>query len=293
MARLLLIFGVLLLGAGGQCFAATEMVDHDAMLMDHGTGHMMDMDGGMVMGQNRDTLPESCSKISEDVEITVHAGHKYSEKFPGRMFAFDQQEWRVKPCTRLTVHFINEDDVRHQWMMHGLPKYIYKSGMFHLEVTGPGKISGTLILPANDETYLVHCDLAQHMEKGMKAQLVVGKGSTDLPSIPGLTPLAFPDSYDVAPIESESSVKSVTASAVSRAAPVASASPGPLSFGMLAIGLAFGLLVTPLLARYYKGMTASQVISHTFDLVVKLISSITKTVGWLVNLLMSFVKKEQ
>lgn len=173
---------------------AAEIVEHNKM-MDHGDGHMMDMDGAMVMGQNRDKLPPGCSKISEDAEITVTASHKYSKEFPGTMFGFSEHEWKVKPCTRLTVHFINEDNVRHQWMMHGLPKFLYDKGMFHLEVTGPGKVSGTLILPVEDRTYLVHCDIAQHMEKGMKGQLVVGNGSNPFPSIPGVTNLAIPDNY--------------------------------------------------------------------------------------------------
>ena len=77
-----------------------------------------------------------------------------AEKFPGRMFTFDTQEFNFKPCTKLTVHFVNEDKIRHQWMMHGLPKYLYPKGMFHLEVSGPAKISGTLILPPGDKTYL-------------------------------------------------------------------------------------------------------------------------------------------
>jgi hypothetical protein len=143
----LLSIGVLLAAFSVPVMAATEYEDHDGMLMDHGDGHLMDMGGGMVMGQNTDTLPGGCDKISETKEITVHAGHKYAEKFPGRMYAFDTQEFQVKPCTKLTVHFINEDHVRHQWMMHGLPKYLYPKGMFHLEVSGPAKISGTLILP--------------------------------------------------------------------------------------------------------------------------------------------------
>ena len=50
-------------------------------------------------------------------------------------------------------------------------------------------------MPSDDKTYLVHCDVAQHMEKGMKAQLVVGKGSGDLPSIPGVTRVFRPDVY--------------------------------------------------------------------------------------------------
>jgi len=70
---------------------AKEFQDHTQM-MNHGDGHLMDMDGGMVMGQNTDTLPGGCDKIAATKEITVHAGHKYSEKFPGTMFAFDQQE---------------------------------------------------------------------------------------------------------------------------------------------------------------------------------------------------------
>ena len=90
---------------------------------------------------------------------------------------------------------VNEDNVRHQWMMHGLPKFMYDKGMFHLEITGPAKITGTLILPAEDKTYLVHCDIAQHMEKGMKGQLIVGKGSGTFPSIPGITDPAIPDNY--------------------------------------------------------------------------------------------------
>lgn len=170
----------------------SKIVVHDA-LMDHGDGHFMDMEGGMVMGQNKDKLPGGCDSIAEDKEITVRAGRKYAK--PGFVFGFDENQWRFKPCTRLTVNFINEDNVRHQWMMHGLPKYIYQKGMFHLEITGPAKVTGTLILPSNDKTFLVHCDIAQHMEKGMKAELIAGKGTGDLPSIPGLTANALPDSY--------------------------------------------------------------------------------------------------
>jgi len=163
--------------------------------MDH-DDHIMDHDGTMIMGQNLDKLPSSCQSISEEVEITVRAGRKYSAKFPGTAFAFDQQQWHVKPCSKVTWHFINEDSVRHQFMMHGLPKYLYKYGMFHLEVTGPRTVSGTIIVPGADETYLVHCDISHHMEKGMKAQLVVGEGGEDIPSIPGLTPYNLTDRYE-------------------------------------------------------------------------------------------------
>ena len=89
----------------------------------------------------------------------------------------------VPGCTRLEVTFINRDEVRHQWMVHGLPKYLHPAGMFHLEAMAGRSVTGTFIVPPDDRTYLVHCDMAQHMEKGMKGQLVVGDGSGDLWSV--------------------------------------------------------------------------------------------------------------
>ena len=271
---------------------AQEYEDHDSMLMDHGDGHMMDMAGGMVMGQNADTLPGGCDSISETKEITVHAGHKYAEKFPGRMFAFDTQEFNFKPCTKLTVHFVNEDNVRHQWMMHGLPKYLYPKGMFHLEATGPSKISGTLILPPGDKTYLVHCDIAQHMEKGMKAQLKVGKGDGDLPSIPGLTAYVVADDYKatlpelVAKAEAEALVVPEIVATVSPTQPVKTMQQeDSVNSGVTVIGLAIGLLAAPFLARKFKGMSVSEVIAYVFDLLRAFIALIVKLVSRLISLM--------
>jgi hypothetical protein len=269
---------------------AQDYEDHDGMLMNHGDGHLMDMAGGMVMGQNADTLPGGCDRISETKEITVHAGHKYAEKFPGRMFAFDTQEFNFKPCTKLTVHFINEDNIRHQWMMHGLPKYLYPKGMFHLEASGPSKISGTLILPPGDKTYLVHCDIAQHMEKGMKAQLKVGKGDGDLPSIPGVTAYIIADDYTATlpelAIKAEADA-ATAAIAVAVAPPVKPVVKVPALddssiTGVTVIGLAIGLLMAPFLARKFKGMSASEVVAYVFDL---LRTSFDSMVKWLANLM--------
>jgi plastocyanin len=272
---------------------AQEYEEHDSMLMDHGDGHLMDMAGGMVMGQNADTLPGGCDSISETKEITVHAGHKYAEKFPGRMFAFDTQEFNFKPCTKLTVHFVNEDNVRHQWMMHGLPKYLYPKGMFHLEVTGPAKISGTLILPPGDKTYLVHCDIAQHMEKGMKAQLKVGKGDGDLPSIPGVTAYVIADDYKAT--LPELAAKAET-EAVSMPPVVATVSSAPVKTvqqedsvisGVTVIGLALGLLAAPFLARKFKGMSVSEVVAYVFELVRAFIELVVKQLSRLIKLIAS------
>ncbi len=269
-----------------------EFQEHNNM-MNHGDGHLMDMDGGMVMGQNTDTLPGGCDKIAATKEITVRAGHKYSEKFPGTMFAFDQQEYQFEPCTKLTVNFINEDEIRHQWMMHGLPKYLYPKGMFHLEVSGPGKVSGTLILPPGDKTYLVHCDIAQHMEKGMKGQLKVGKGGEDLPSVPGVTPNIFPDDYTGKPYSPEQAAKAADAIAASlpvapapQAANDTAAPPaedGALISGTSVVGIAIGILLAPMLAKRFKGMSAGEVVATVFEW-------IAHSIGYCVELLSKLIK---
>jgi plastocyanin len=283
---------------------AEEIEDHTKMLMDHGDGHLMEMSGGMVMGQNTDKLPGGCDSISETKEVTVHAGHKYAEKFPGRMYAFDTQEFNFKPCTKLTVHFVNEDKIRHQWMMHGLPKYLYPKGMFHLEVTGPAKISGTLILPPGDKTYLVHCDIAQHMEKGMKAQLKVGDGDGDLPSIPGVTALAVPDDYNAGPVEVFAAAKQTEIDIVAanealakaeaeRKAGKKAAQSATDSFvsGTTVIGLAVGLILSAFMSRKFQGMSPAEVTAYCFDVLRTLFELMKKGVMRLYNLVFSSKNK--
>jgi hypothetical protein len=165
-----------------------------AMHHHHHPGMIMDAEG-MVMNENKDQLPRECHQLAGDIELTVRSGTKYAQQ--GTMFGYDQHEWNVEPCTRITVTLINEDSVRHQWMVHGLPRYLYPQGMFHMEVAGLGRKTGTFIVPGGNKTYFIHCDIAQHMEKGMKAQLKVGGGDGDLPSIPGISaPLFYTaDSY--------------------------------------------------------------------------------------------------
>jgi hypothetical protein len=225
------------------------------------------------------------------------------------MYAFDTQEFNFKPCTKLTVHFINEDHVRHQWMMHGLPKYLYPKGMFHLEVSGPAKISGTLILPPGDKTYLVHCDIAQHMEKGMKAELKVGKGDGDLPSIPGVTAFVVADDYKAtlpelavkADIQAKADeVTAAKAAVIAKQAaadkqagivakPATPAAPQDDSIftGTTIIGLAIGLILAPFLARKFKGMSVSEVIAYSFELLGAAIAYIVKLLKSLIGLVVS------
>jgi len=164
--------------------------------MEGGCGANMRMDaGGMVMNENLDNLPSDCKKISEEINITVRAGAKFAKPFPGTTYGFDKNEYNVPGCSKITVRFINEDSIRHQWMVHNLPKYLYPQGMYHMEVNGPGERTGTFIVPSVAKTYLVHCDLASHMEKGMKAQLKVNGGDGNLPGIPGISKHKYSDKY--------------------------------------------------------------------------------------------------
>ena len=154
---------------------------------DH-AGHRMSLDeSGMVMNHNADILPRDCAKISRDYEFEVLAGTEFAEPFPGSIFAYSQNEFEVEPCSRIRVIFSNRDEVRHQWMVHGLPRYLYPGGMFHLEAAGGQTRTGSFIVPSDHKTYLVHCDITQHTEKGMKAQLKAGRGSGDLGSVPGVS----------------------------------------------------------------------------------------------------------
>lgn len=282
----IIAYALLLISLPGFAAEEPKIIEHNR-LMDHGDGHLMDMEGGMIMGQNKDKLPAGCSRISEDVQITVHGGRKYSKKLPGTMFAFDKQEWRVKPCSRLTITFINEDNVRHQWMMHGLPKFMYDKGMFHLEITGPAKITGTLILPAEDKTYLVHCDIAQHMEKGMKGELVVGKGSGTFPSIPGLTdPLIF-DNYGPAQTAAAAPTAAQTAAAASQASGPSTAQPvdsgSSLLSGSLVLGLLFGFIGAPYVFKRCQGMTAAEILTSIGNWAADVYKAIAALISWLIN----------
>lgn len=175
-----------------------QLMDH-SMHQKHGHGMHDDMlmtRESMVMNANDQRLPDDCLKISRDYEFTVEAGTRFADEYPGTIFAFNEHQFNVEPCSRITINFKNNDEIRHQWMVHGLPGYLYPQGMFHMETVGNTEISGTFIVPSDDKTYLVHCDIAQHMEKGMKAQLVVGKGSGNLPSIPGVSGVLVNDRQD-------------------------------------------------------------------------------------------------
>ncbi|MDH4109517.1 MAG: hypothetical protein OEW35_14490 [Gammaproteobacteria bacterium] len=185
------VAGLLLALAWLEAATARQAVDHSAH---EGHDGMTVSRAGVVMNENTDVLPRGCDAISRDYEFEVRAGSRYASE-PGKIFGMSEYEWRVEPCSRVRVTLINEDDVRHQWMVHGLPKYLYPAGMFHVEAMGGQSQAGTFIAPAEHANYLVHCDMAQHMEKGMRGQLVVGRGAGGLWGVTGVTDAFYRAAY--------------------------------------------------------------------------------------------------
>ena len=164
---------------GGGMDHGDSMDDGDGMdgEMDHGGDMNMEMrmvDDGVVVNGNSEELPPGCDEVSDGQSVTIRGGYEYAEG--GESFAFDRERIEVEPCTRVTVTFVNEDSVRHQWMLHGLPTETYPMGMFNVEVDGPGSATGTFVTPAADTTLDTHCSLPQHEQKGMHMSVVVGDG---------------------------------------------------------------------------------------------------------------------
>jgi len=152
-----------------------DMGDMDGMEMDGGMNMEMRMvDNGTVINGNEAELPPGCDGVRGERSVTVRGGVEYSEG--GEMFSFDRDRLELERCTRVAVTFVNEDSIRHQWMLHGLPMETYPMGMFNVEVDGPGSATGTFITPAEDATLNTHCSLPQHEQKGMHMEIVVGDG---------------------------------------------------------------------------------------------------------------------
>ncbi len=138
-----------------------------------------------VVNENMDDLPPGCSGISEEIEFTVEGGKDFAEGMPGVVFTFDERSFELPACARVTVTFVNHDDVRHQFMPHG----VHPDGTFLIEVDGPGQDTGTFITGSRASSVMVHCGVSQHQQKGMKAQLLVAGGLGDIPNIPGVAGL--------------------------------------------------------------------------------------------------------
>ena len=69
----------------------------------HQEHHHMQLDAtGMVMNENTDQLPRGCARLAGEQAITVQAGREFATPYPGTMFAYDQHEWQLPACTKLS-----------------------------------------------------------------------------------------------------------------------------------------------------------------------------------------------
>jgi len=179
---------VIVLVGTGVSIAAIESSDTANSVRDHnshnhnqkslGTGtqemRMQMVENGTIVNENKNELPPGCDEIAFDRKVTVVGGTEHAET--GEMFSFKRDRIQFEQCTRVTITFINRDDVRHQWMVHGLPTETYPMGMFNIEVNGPAQISATFITPGRDDTLHTHCSLPQHEQKGMEMFVDIGEG---------------------------------------------------------------------------------------------------------------------
>lgn len=139
---------------------------------------------GKVVNEHTQKHP-GCDSISEELEITVRGGRRFATDFPGAVFTFDDgnRDIEIPACARVHVTFINEDDIRHQFMVHGT----FPNGFFLLEVDGPGQDNGTFVVGPDPKTRMTHCGLPQHQQKGMKGQVRVAGGEGNVPNILGVS----------------------------------------------------------------------------------------------------------
>jgi hypothetical protein len=68
-----LSIAVVSLALSAPVLAEKEFENHTNM-MDHGDGHLMDMTGGMIMGQNTDILPGGCDSIAQRKKLPFMLG---------------------------------------------------------------------------------------------------------------------------------------------------------------------------------------------------------------------------
>lgn len=139
----------------------------------------MDMEmrnGGMVVNENINELPPGCREVSGNESVYVEAGTEFAS--PGNAYEYTSDQYSFDTCERVTVEFVNRDEVRHQWMLHGLPKETYPMGMFNIEADGGETVKGTFITPSEKQEMNLHCSLPQHEQKGMHGTVTIGQEET-------------------------------------------------------------------------------------------------------------------
>ena len=129
------------------------------------------VENGSVVNANPDALPPGCDAVDGERRLTVDAGREYADT--GDAFGYDLDTVTAPACTRLVVTLVNHDDVRHQWVVDGLPAETYPGGFVAIEVADRGSVTASLVTPSQPGTYEGLSTLPQHEQHGMRLPLVV------------------------------------------------------------------------------------------------------------------------
>jgi len=202
------VFAVVLVVALVAGSAGFALADSDVAAVDDGAAHHPTPDGdadpetsvvenGSVVNANPDSLPPGCEAVRGERRLTVDAGREYAAD--GDAFGYDLDSVTAPACTRLVVTLVNHDDVRHQWVVDGLPTDTYPGGYVAIEAADRGSVTAAFVTPSEPGTYEGLSTLPQHEQNGMRLPLVVtGDRSSDTAtatsdessgSVPGLGPL--------------------------------------------------------------------------------------------------------
>jgi len=136
------------------------------------------VENGSVVNADPDSLPPGCEDVRGERRLTVDAGREYAAA--GDAFGYDLDSVTAPACTRLVVTLVNHDDVRHQWVVDGLPTDTYPGGYVAIEAADRGRVTAAFVTPSEPGTYEGLSTLPQHEQAGMRLPLVVtGDDSSD------------------------------------------------------------------------------------------------------------------
>jgi manganese oxidase len=125
--------------------------------------------GAGVHQHGQGGFPQGTTPVGEVKHVTIRGGVKYATR--GEVYGFDIEEIHVEKNQPVEITFINEDPVRHAFMIPDLEP------IFLIEVVGPDQqMTMSFIAPDIDATLELHCHVERHRETGMIGQVIVGTG---------------------------------------------------------------------------------------------------------------------